>query len=78
MPERFVFPDRSVDGWVPFAFTPEQMSDNERGNEFAGNVGRLRSVIRLSQSEPSDVPRLAGRSTFGESNGATIGVSAKT
>lgn len=41
MPERFVFPDRSVDGWVPFAFTPEQMSDNERGNEFAGNVGRL-------------------------------------
>ena len=42
MPERFVFPDRSVDAWVPFAFTPEQMSDSERGNEFAGSVGRLR------------------------------------
>jgi hypothetical protein len=41
MPERFVFPDRSFDGWVPFAFTPEQMSDNERGNEFSGSVGRL-------------------------------------
>ena len=41
MPERFVFPDRSVDAWVPFAFTPEQMSDSERGNEFAGSVGRL-------------------------------------
>ncbi len=42
MPERFVFPDRTVDAWVPFAFTPEQMSDSERGNEFAGSVGRLR------------------------------------
>jgi predicted permease len=42
MPERFVFPDRSVDAWVPFAFTPEQMSDSERGNEFSGSVGRLR------------------------------------
>jgi predicted permease len=43
MPERFVFPDRSVDAWVPFAFTPAQMSDNERGNEFSGSVGRLRA-----------------------------------
>ena len=40
MPEHFVFPG-SVDGWMPFAFTPEQMSDSERGNEFAGSVGRL-------------------------------------
>jgi predicted permease len=42
MPESFVFPDRSVDAWMPFAFTAEQMSDNERGNEFSGSVGRLR------------------------------------
>jgi predicted permease len=42
MPERFVFPDRTIDAWVPFAFTPAQMSDNERGNEFSGSVGRLR------------------------------------
>lgn len=42
MPERFAFPDRGVDAWAPFAFTPEQMSDNERGNEFSGSVGRLR------------------------------------
>jgi predicted permease len=42
MPEQFVFPDRTVDAWMPFAFTPEQMSDNERGQEFSGSVGRLR------------------------------------
>lgn len=43
MPERFAFPDRSVDAWMPFAFTPEQTSDSERGNEFSGSVGRLRA-----------------------------------
>src|SRR5690606_33634342 len=28
--------------WVPFAFTPAQVSDSERGNEYSSSVGRLR------------------------------------
>jgi predicted permease len=42
MPEGFAFPNRNVQMWVPFAFTQDQMSDNERGNEYSSSVGRLR------------------------------------
>lgn len=42
MPEGFAFPDRDVQLWVPFAFTPAQMSDSERGREYSASVGRLR------------------------------------
>jgi predicted permease len=39
MPPRVGDPTRI--GWVPFAFTPEQMSDDERGNEYSVSIGRL-------------------------------------
>lgn len=42
MPEGFGFPTRHVQAWVPFAFTPAQMSDQERGNEYSSSVGRMR------------------------------------
>jgi predicted permease len=42
MPEGFGFPNREVDAYVPFAFTPEQTSDGARGNQFSQSVGRLR------------------------------------
>ena len=42
MPEGFGYPDRDIDAWTPFAFTPEQMSDAARGNQFSVSVGRLR------------------------------------
>jgi predicted permease len=42
MPERFGFPDTNMDAWMPFAFTPEQISDAERGTEFSFSIGRLR------------------------------------
>lgn len=42
MPKGFGFPNRNVQLWVPFAFTPDQMSDGERGNEYSSSVGRLR------------------------------------
>ena len=41
MPPQFGFPDRNIDAWLPFAFTPAQMSDQERGNDFSLTVGRL-------------------------------------
>jgi hypothetical protein len=41
MPRQFSFPDRNVDVWLPFAFTPEQMSDAERGQEYSMSIGRL-------------------------------------
>ena len=41
MPVDFIFPNRNTQVWIPFAFTPEQMSDEERGNEYSESVGRL-------------------------------------
>lgn len=48
MPKGFAFPSRNVELWVPFAFTPEQMSDDERGNEFSDSLGRLRSGATIA------------------------------
>jgi predicted permease len=43
MPEGFGFPNRNIEAYVPFAFTPQQMSDAARGNQFSQSVGRLRA-----------------------------------
>ena len=42
MPESFAFPNSQTQVWVPFALTPDQMSDNERGNEYSNSIGRLK------------------------------------
>ena len=41
MPASFGFPYRNVEAWLPFAFTPQQISVQERGNDFSTTVGRL-------------------------------------
>lgn len=64
MPEGFAFPDRSIQLWVPFAFTPRQMSDLERGNEYSSSVGRLKpgaSIDRLNAEMDTIVARNADR-----------------
>lgn len=42
MPEGFEFPQPNVRLWVPFAFTPEQRSDDERGTEYSTMLARLK------------------------------------
>jgi predicted permease len=49
MPRGFSFPNRRVDLYVPFAFTPEQMSDASRGFEFSTSVGRLKPGATIEQ-----------------------------
>ena len=49
MPEGFSFPNRDIDLYVPFAFTPEQRSDEERGNEFSMSIGRLAPGATIEQ-----------------------------
>jgi predicted permease len=41
MPRGFMFPDRETVLYVPFAFTPAQKADTERGYEFSTNIARL-------------------------------------
>ncbi|MEZ5466420.1 MAG: ABC transporter permease [Lysobacterales bacterium] len=49
MPQGFAFPNKDAQFWVPFAFTPEQRSDDERGNEYSGSVGRLAPGATVEQ-----------------------------
>jgi len=57
MPESFAFPHPRVDLWTPFAPTPEQRSDQERGREFSQMVARLApgptpaEGVRLAQEQ---------------------------
>jgi len=45
----FAFPDRKVQLWVPFAFTPKQKSDDERGQEFSDSIGRLKPGATIAE-----------------------------
>jgi len=47
MPEGFYFPSPRVQAWVPFPFTPEEKSDNERGNEYSTMIARLKPGATL-------------------------------
>jgi predicted permease len=47
MPEGFYFPTPRVQAWVPFAFTPGQKSDQERGNEYSTMIARLKPGATL-------------------------------
>jgi putative ABC transport system permease protein len=51
--EDFELPGRSIVALVPFAFTPQQMSDNGRGNEFSQMIARLKpgATIELVNSQ---------------------------
>jgi predicted permease len=53
MPGWFYFPGPDTKAWIPFAFTPAQRSDNERGHEYSSSVARLKPGATLAgvQSE---------------------------
>jgi predicted permease len=53
LPADFELPGREIGALVPFAFTPQQMSDQGRGNEFSQMIARLRpgSAIELFNSQ---------------------------
>ena len=49
LPADFELPARDVAVLVPFVFTPEQMTDAERGNEFSTMIARLRPGTTIQQ-----------------------------
>ncbi len=51
MPPGFVFPNQDVRLWVPFAFTPEQMSDDQRGTEYSNMIARLQRGATVEQAQ---------------------------
>lgn len=64
MPATFIAPGREIGALVPFAFTPEQTSDQGRGNEFSTMVARLKpgaTIAQLDQQMKAIVARNAER-----------------
>lgn len=49
MPPSFEAPSQNIALLVPFAFTPQQMSDQGRGNEFSQMIARLRPGATIGQ-----------------------------
>ena len=45
LPADFELPQRDVSLLLPFGFTPAQMSDDERGNEFSSMIARLMDKV---------------------------------
>jgi predicted permease len=49
LPADFELPSREIALLVPFSFTPQQMSDQGRGNEFSSMIARLRPGATIEQ-----------------------------
>ena len=49
LPADFELPARDIALLVPFAFTPQQMADTARGNEFSQMIARLRPGASIAQ-----------------------------
>jgi predicted permease len=49
LPPDLTLPSRDVAALVPFSFTPQQMSDQGRGNEFSSMIARLRPGATIEQ-----------------------------
>jgi predicted permease len=49
LPADFQLPSRDVAVLVPFSFTPDQMSDQGRGNEFSSMIARLQPGATIDQ-----------------------------
>jgi predicted permease len=71
LPADFELPGRDIALLVPFAFTPAQMADTGRGNEFSQMIARLRrgaSIAQLNEQikviTDRNIDRLPARAQF--------------
>ena len=76
LPADFRLPSREIALLMPFAFTPQQMSDQERGNEFSQMIARLRPGATIEQFNAqmktiveNNLQRLPQRQAFARSSG---------
>ncbi len=76
LPADFELPSRDIALLVPFSFTPQQTSDNARGNEFSSMIARLRpgASIPLANAQfktivDRNIERLPARAAFAKSSG---------
>ena len=72
----FELPSRDIALLMPFAFTPQQMSDAGRGNEFSSMIARLRPGATIEQANSQmktivdrNIERLPARAQFAKASG---------
>ena len=76
LPADFDLPSRDVALIVPFSFTPQQMSDQGRGNEFSSMIARLKPGATIEQANGQfkaivarNLERLPQRADFMKTSG---------
>jgi predicted permease len=76
LPADFELPSRDIAVLVPFSFTPQQMSDQGRGNEFSQMIARLRPGATIEQLTSQmkiivdrNLERLPQRAAFARTSG---------
>jgi predicted permease len=76
LPADFELPSRDVALLVPFSFTPAQMSDQGRGNEFSSMIARLKPGATIEQLDAQmktivrrNLDRLPQARAFAETSG---------
>ena len=76
LPADVELPSRDIALLLPFAFTPQQMSDDARGNEFSSMIARLRPGATIDQLNAQmkvivdqNMERLPTRAQFARSSG---------
>jgi predicted permease len=76
MPKNFEAPAREISLLMPFGFTPQQMSDAARGNEFSSMIARLRPGATIAQLNAQiktivdrNIERLPTRAQFAKTSG---------
>jgi putative ABC transport system permease protein len=60
MPPSFRMPLGTEEIWCPIVFTPDQLSESSRGNEFLTNIGRIHRTSTLEQVR-AEMQALAAR-----------------
>src|SRR6185436_7918747 len=51
MPAGFHFPDKETEAWIPLAFTPDLLEENNRGSHFLNVIARLKPGITQAQAQ---------------------------
>jgi len=77
MPASFHFPDKDTEAWIPLAFTPDLLQEDNRGSHFLNVIARLKPGISPAIAQ-ADLDTVAARlssehaSTYRGGFGATV------
>lgn len=60
MPADFHFPNKDVEVWIPLAFSPDLLEENNRGSHFLNIIARLKPNVTQAQAQ-ADIDTVTAR-----------------